>query len=388
MSHTSTSLDGRPALHWRNIVAAASTVTIFGLALGLMFPLLSLLMEKNGVSAEMIGYCTGLQPVGILLSGFIVPALVVRFGAKAVCIGAAMAASAIVLLYPVTPIFWTWFVLRFLQGLAVSMLFTISEAWITEYAEGPYRGRIVAIYASVLAVSFGLGPALIAVTGIDTALPFVIGAAVLAAATLPVLAVRLDKPAHISAEGAGGARTILSFAPKAPVLLLAVAVFAVFDAAFLGFMPVYALKKGLDQTEAALTLSAMALGNVLLQFPIGWLADRYHKRTIMAVCGAVTALFTLLLPVTMGTPAMWAILVIIGAASVGIYTIALTEVGERFSGADLVAGTASFSTIWGAGALVGALIAGWAFEWVGPDAFPIAIASVLVLFLVIAWLRE
>lgn len=379
---------GRPTLNWRNLIAAASTVTIFGLALGLMFPLLSLIMEREGVSAEMIGYCTGLQPVGILLSGFIVPGLVLRFGAKQVCIAAAIAAAVIVLLYPVTPIFWAWFALRFFQGLAISTLFTISEAWVTGYAAGAYRGRIVAVYSSVLALSFGLGPTLIAVTGTETALPFIIGAAVLAAAMLPVFAVRLDEPAHGAKEGEGGALTILTFAPKAPVLLLSVGVFAVFDAAFLGFMPIYALKKGASETEAALTLSVLAVGNFVLQLPIGWLADRYPKRAVMGACGLVTAVFTFMLPWTMGTPLMWVILVIIGASSVGIYTIALAEIGERFSGQDLVAGTASFSTVWGMGALIGAVVAGWVFDWYGPDAFPIAIALIITLFLVAAVFRE
>lgn len=364
-------------------------MTIFGFALGLMFPLLSLVMERNGVSPDFIGYCTSLQPAGIILSGFIVPGLVLRFGAKTVCIVAALAAAVIVLLYPVTPIFWTWFGLRFMQGLAVATLFTISEAWVTEHAAGAYRGRIVAIYASVLALSFGLGPTLIAATGIDTMLPFIIGATVLAMATLPVLAVRPDGPRPASDLAAGeGAATILEFAPKAPVLLLSVGVFAVFDAAFLGFMPVYALKRGLSEADAALTLSAMAIGNVVLQLPIGWLADRYHKRGVMGLCGLITAVFTFLLPLTMSTPLMWAVLIIVGASSVGIYTIALAEIGDRFSGADLVAGTASFSAVWGLGALLGALIAGWAIEWSGPDAFPVAIAFVIVVFLVIAWLRE
>ena len=42
-----------------------------------------------------------------------------------------------------------------------------------------------------------------------------------------------------------------------------------------------------------------------------------------------------------------------GATAAGIYTVALAELGERFSGHELVTGTASFSTMWGMGALAG-----------------------------------
>ena len=116
--------------------------------------------------------------VGILLAGFVVPPAVRRYGAKPVVLSATAIAALIVLVYPLTPIFWAWFVLRAVQGLAVATLFTVSEAWVIQYADGAYRARIVAIYSSVLAISFGLGPTLIAAIGIEGYFPFAIGAAV------------------------------------------------------------------------------------------------------------------------------------------------------------------------------------------------------------------
>ena len=59
---------------------------------------------------------------------------------------------------------------------------------------------------------------------------------------------------------------------------------------------------------------------------------------------------------------LWPVLLVCGAASAGIYTVALSELGERFSGNELVAGTASFATVWGLGAIFGALLGGWAFQ--------------------------
>ncbi len=235
-----------PRQRWQSLVAAIACVTVFGFALGQMFPLLSLIMEGEGVAPDVIGYNTSMQPVGILLSGFVVPPLVHRFGAKPVVIVAALAASGIVLCYPFTPIFWAWFGLRFLQGLAVSTLFSISEAWVVRFAEGPYRARIVGIYASVLALSFGLGSYTVAVLGTDGLLPFAVGASVILLATLPVLFVREDA---MPDEEGDGAASFLTFVPKAPVLLLGVGVFAIFDAACLGFLPVYGVKVGMGQSR-------------------------------------------------------------------------------------------------------------------------------------------
>lgn len=369
---------------WLNLFAAVAAVTVFGFALGEMFPLLSLIMERDGLSTATIGYNTAMQPVGILLAGFVVPPAVRRYGAKPVVLSATAIAALIVLVYPLTPIFWAWFVLRAVQGLAVATLFTVSEAWVIQYADGAYRARIVAIYSSVLAISFGLGPTLIAAIGIEGYFPFAIGAAVLLAAAIPIFHVR----ENLASEQGHEPSWFLTFFPKAPVLLVAVGVFAVFDAACLGFLPVYGIKRGLEQDTAALMLSVLVIGNIVLQFPIGWLGDHFRKRAVMAGCGAVTAFGIAFLPVSVGTPWMWVILLVVGASSAGIYTIALAELGERFSGTDLVAGTAAMSTMWGGGALMGSLMTGWVMAGIGTDAFAYAQSIVFGIFLVLLFLRE
>ena len=371
---------------WHTLLAAVASVTVFGFALGEMFPLLSLIMEKAGMSPAMIGFNTAMQPIGILLSGLIVPPLTRTFGAKRVLLVAASVAAFIVLLYPLVPIIWGWFLLRILQGIAVSTLFSISEAWIVQSADGEYRTRVIAIYSSILAGSFGLGPALIAVTGIEGFMPFGIGAAVLLAATLPVFSVPESAPAHSEADGPPA--SMFGLFQRAPVLLLSVVAFALFDAACLGFLPVYALRRGLSQETAALTLTILVLGNVALQFPIGWLGDLLPKRAVMTGCVAVTAVFTALLPSVIGTPMQWLVLIIIGSSSAGIYTMALSEVGERFTGPDLVTGTAAIASMWGLGALLGALLTGWAMQTFGPDGFPYVTALVMALFVGVIFWRE
>jgi MFS family permease len=371
---------------WHMLLAAVASVTVFGFALGEMFPLLSLIMEKAGMSPAAIGANTAMQPVGVLLSGLIIPPLSRRFGPKRVLLAAAAASAFIVLLYPLTPIYWGWFLLRVLQGTAIAALFSISEAWIIQSADGEYRSRVIAIYSSILAGSFGLGPALIAATGIEGFLPFGIGAAVLLAAMLPVVSVQV--PAAVHNEDDGAAASIWGLFHKAPVLLLSVMVYALFDAACLGLLPVYALRKGLTQETAALTLTILVLGNVALQFPIGWLGDVLPKRAVMTACVAVTAVFTALLPMAMGTPLQWVVLIIIGSSSSGIYTMALSEVGERFKGSELVTATAATASMWGIGALAGALLMGGTMQLFGPDGFPYSTALVMAAFTAVIVWRE
>ena len=368
-----------------NLTGAIAAMTVFGFTLGLMFPLLSLELERQGIAADIIGYNAAMQPLGILAAGFFMPAAVRHAGAKPVVIAAALLCALVVIAYPYTPLYWWWFGLRFLHGVFAAALFSISEAWIVRFAVGPYRSRIVAIYTSMMAVSFGGGPAIIYWTGAGTALPYYIGAAVLGLALIPVLFVQ---DGATEADDPSAARSAFSFAPRAPLLLAAVAMFGVFDSANLGFLPVYGVLRGMSEHTAALALSAFIFGNVLFMIPIGWIADHVNKRHVMLSLAALTALSSALIPVSFGTPALWIILVIAGSASAGIYTVALAELGERFTGADLVAGTAAFSIVWGFGAQIGALAAGSSIGHFGPNGFPYTMAAIFALFPLIILLRR
>ena len=173
-----------------NLLAAIAAITVFGFTFGLMFPLLSLIQESRGIPSWLIGVNSALHPLGIVISVFAIPYLVRRFGARNAVIGAGLLTAAVIVTYPFFEIFPWWFGLRVLQGFFVSILFAISEAWIVKFAAGPWRTRILGIYSAILALSFGIGPALITVTGIEGALPFIVGAVILLIAIIPVFFVQ------------------------------------------------------------------------------------------------------------------------------------------------------------------------------------------------------
>jgi MFS family permease len=369
---------------WRNLSAAIAAITVFGFALGLMFPLLSLLLEQRGYSDDIIGLNAAMSPIGILIFSVFIPSLSRRYGHKRVAIVAALVTAVLILSYKVLwPIEW-WFVLRLLQGMSVSTLFVLSEAWVVKFSEGRHRGKIVALYASVLSVSFGAGPLLISIIGVDGWAPFVIGAVVLILAMIPIALVRDT----ISDDEPEPSTSFVQFFPKAPVLLMSILTFAVFDAATLALLPVYGVRVGLDTQIASAALSALVIGNAVLQLPIGWLADRYRKRLVMTWLAVLTAVLLLALPFVMGTWAMWPLLPVLGAAGAGLYTVGLAELGDRFQGEELIAGSAAFSTMWGTGALIGSTIGGVAMYLMGPHGLPLALAAFFVVFLAMIFWRE
>lgn len=341
----------------RNLVAACAAISVFGLAFGMSYPLLSLILESRGVSSGMIGVNASMGPLGILLASSVISSLAHRYGARRIVMIASGLTAMLMLCYRLFDTLEAWFVIRLLQGMCIGVLFSLSEAWIVSYAENESRGRVVAIYSSILSASFGAGPLLVAWVGIEGWAPFLIGTVVLVIGMFPLSLVREEQsqePEEVSPSG------ILDFAPKAPMLLACVGVFAIFDAATLSLLPVYGIRNGLDLQTSAGMLSALVLGNVVLQFPIGWFADRFPKRIVLSGCAVITTLFLLLLPFTIHSFWRWPVLVLIGATGYGVYTVSLASLGDRFSGTELVNGSASFATMWGGGALIGSVTSGWA----------------------------
>ncbi len=360
----------------RNLVVACSAITVFGLSFGMTYPLLSLLLEARGFSTKMIGINSAMMPLGILLFSPAIPFLSQKLGARNLAVTAAVLASGFTLLYKVFDTIEAWFVIRLLQGMAISTLFVLSETWIVRFAGDRHRGKVIAVYGAVLSLSFGSGPALVGWMGIQGWAPFVIGAMIILGGVIPLF--WLEEEAVQSTE-TSKASSIFKFARRAPILLGCVFVFAILDAATLSLLPVYGLRAGLNLTTAALLLTALVIGNTVLQFPVGWLADKFAHRLILAGCAFVTAIALFILPFVMATIWMWPVVVLAGAAGYGVYTVALTSLGSRFQGVDLINGTAAFAVMWGTGAIVGSLSGGWSMAVFGKHGLPWHLAATYLL---------
>jgi MFS family permease len=371
------------SINWRNLIAACAAVCVFAFSLGEIFPLLSLAMESRGVNPRTIGFNTAMAPVGILLAGLFIPRLSHRFGAKPVALTMAFATGAIFLLYPVFTWLPAWFALRLAQGMTVATLFALSEAWVLSNATGKWRGLVVGAYATCISATFGIGAAVVGWVGIEGYLPFVIGAVVLCLAALPMSLLTPE-----ASEADYDHVPMLHFVPKAPLLLAAIYVHAIFDGGMLGFLSVYGVRSGLSIEAGALLITVLSFGNVFFQIPIGWVADKIGKNRMMVVCFIFCVLGLAVLPLAIRAPWIWPLMLFLGASGFGIYTIGLAQLGDRFKGPDLIAGTSAFSTVWGLGALTGSVVSGIAMDWFGPNGFPTALLVIFLAYLLVRFVTE
>ena len=86
-----------------------------------------------------------------------------------------------------------WLVLRLLSGVAVAGLFVASESWINQVARSEQRAQVMAIYNISLSAGFALGP-LLGFVGVQGWAPFIIGAAIMFVAAIPMIFVPVVAP--------------------------------------------------------------------------------------------------------------------------------------------------------------------------------------------------
>ncbi len=364
---------------WRNLVAAVSMVFVCDMALGLTYPLLNVIMEKRGVDAWLIGVNSAMGPLGIIAAGLVLPRLLARMHSGPVAWAGLGLLVITLMMFGLSDNYWFWCAVRFTLGVGIAVLFSVSEAWLMHFSPDEHRGKITAVYTTVMALGFGAGAALLPIAGTQGMLPFTIAAVMIAAAGIPLLFVKLDgKEFHGESHGA----SMLAFAIAAPLLLAGILTMTLFDSILLSFFPIYALREGLDLARGAWVLSAAITGAALLQIPVGWLADRWSRNGVIWLCTATTVALSLAMPHVLNSWVVWPLAIVLGTAAYSIYALALVALGDRFKGPMLVAGSAAVAAMWGIGGIAGPPVTGWAFSAIGHETMPWLLAAPYALFVV------
>ena len=346
----------------RTLLPVFAACAAIGLQAGVGMPLVPLALEQQGYDKLTIGLVSAAWAVGMLSFGTRIPALAARFGAVPAIIGAVVIGALINAAYTITSGPVAWAILNFLHGVIGGVPWVVSEIWMNVVVEEKRRGRVMGIYSSMVALGIALGPMVLQVVGVYGPVPFLTGAALSLLVAVPLLASWHTAP-RIRVDAASGFGAVVVLAPLAMSAAFAC---GLGEQVAFSFLPVYAVGAGVPADTGALWLSAFVLGNVVLQWPIGWLADHADRRAVLAGCTLASALLVLGLALI---PAQWAgtigIVALWGGLSFAIYPVGLALLGQRFRGGDIARANTAFSMIYIVGGLVGRPITGAAMDVIG-----------------------
>lgn len=373
--------DDAEKIRWLSIGAAIASISVVGMALGLGMPLLSVVLESRGHSATMIGLNTAFAGVASIIAAPFAAPLASRFGVAATMLAMSLAASVAFLGFYAAESFWMWFPLRLVLHFAITVLFVLSEFWITATAPTAKRGLVLGVYATVLSLGFAIGPWLFSQIGSGGILPFLVAAGMALLAAPPVAAAWRESP---DLRASAPSARFSSYIFLVPTATGAVFVFGAVETGGFALFPIYGGRLGYSEAEAALLLTAIGLGNVLLQIPLGLLSDRMRdRRHLLLACAAIGLAGMILLPfVAASWYATAALLFVWGGVVAGLYTVGLAHLGSRLTGRDLASANAAFVLCYGVGMLAGPQAIGLGMDLFGTHGFSHVLAAFFIGYLV------
>ena len=348
----------------------------------MLSPLLLLLLRRDEVSNTVAGLFAATSWLGIFLITPFASQLTRRIGRRRALWLASTVPLATAFGFLLTTRLEIWFALELCARVAGGLRWVLAESFIAEFTPPDQRGRYIGAYATMIGLTFVMGPALLAWLGDGSpyALWVVIGFLVVGLGWTAL--VPRTPPEHDADSAKVGLAGLMHAVAAHPVVMLAGFVGGFFELGLASILPLYGLTLGLPTGAATLLVSVSGLGGMLLAFPTGMLIDRLAnpaqgRRTLMlALVALLLAASFVLLGVQDATWLMWPIAAVWGAAGGNLYTLTMTDISSRERGITLVNSTAVLVLAYTLGALIASSMSGALIDaspWLG---FPLVLVVV------------
>ena len=369
----------------KGLAAVIASMVIVNLVYGLTLPLLSLVLDAQGISKTIIGLSIVAQAsAGVLIAPF-ASQLIVRIGAARIMQFATLLAAATLVILGAWQDVYAWFFLRFLLGAAAAILWSASEAVINELADDNWRGRIIGVYGSAGAAGFALGPLVLLATGTAGILPFVVTAGLVMLASVPLFWLQNEADESTNKDHF----RLLRVFRLVPYIMLLNLTYAAAIEAFIAFFPLFGIHIGQGEARSLSLLTTFALGGVFWQIPLGWLADHVRRHRLLLFCIVFTMVGFAVMPELITRPLVGpAFAFSLGGIEGMIYALGVILLGQRFRGPELAAASVLFTGMWGAGTMIGPVVVGAGMDLFGDASMAWIIAGFYLCYLPVFWLAR
>ena len=340
---------------WKSFRALYFASLMMLIGSGLLSTYLALRLAADNVDGLWIGALMAANYFGLVLGGKIGHRLIARVGhirAYATCAGIVGAA---VLCHGLTDWLPIWLLLRVIVGLGMMCQYMVIESWLNEQADAKQRGVVFSLYMIASYLGLVLGQLILAIhpaLGLEL---LMVVALCFALCLVPVAMTRRIHPAPLHPAPMDPK----FFIKRVPQSLIAVMGAGLLVGSFYGLAPLYASQQGLS-TELVGVYMGSCIFAGLVQWPLGWLSDRYDRPLLIRVFAFLLALASLPLAILPSVP-LEVLFVAGGMAALMqfcIYPLAVAFANDHIEAERRVSLTAMLLVTYGIGASVGPLVAG------------------------------
>ncbi len=360
------------------------SVVLLDAALAILSPLIGLQLARRGVAPEIIGLISSAYYVGFLAGTLTCHKIIDRVGhIRAFGVFAVVAANA-TLLHILFDDAYFWIGLRVVVGYGVAGLIVIIESWLNDKASTENRGRVFALYMALTWAASGLGPLALNIEDPSGQILFVIITMLIGFSLIPMALTRIRNP-EIAHREHFGIRRLYRISPTATVVSFAS---GLVPTAIYALLPLYTEQNGYSTAELSIVFSVAVIAGLVMQFPIGHLADHLGRRPLMFASAASAGVTSVALVFLGGTGFWWLLVLyfVLEGLMAPLYALAVGQASDYVEKKDFVATSAGLLFAWGLGASLGPAVAGVAVRPFGTEGlFMFAAVSLGLIALFVAY---
>ncbi|WP_128894040.1 MFS transporter [Longirhabdus pacifica] len=376
----------------RTFFILVSIIFITGLNQGLLIPLLTILLEKQGLSSTLNGFHTAGLYIGIIGTMFFVERWVLRHGYKKMIMIGTLIVMVASILFPLWDALAFWFVLRMLIGVGDSILHYTVQLWIVSTSSAATRGRTISLYGMAYGVGFSVGPLGINLLALNQWIAFVLLSVLFGAAFIVVRGLsnefpQTEREADMSTKPKNKYAYLyrLAWFPLIPALL-----YGYMEASMNGIFPIYGINVlGFEAPAVSLLLFAIGAGGLIFQYPLGMLSDKISRKKVLMGLALVGGTAFLLVPFVPSSFGVIFILFIIAGGCVGsFFSLGLAYAADILPKSALPTANVVASLLFSAGSLMGPTLTGFSMEFVSKHSLFYGFAGFYLTFFLLGFLFQ
>ncbi|PSJ47629.1 MFS transporter [Zobellella endophytica] len=320
--------------------------------------LVAVYLNGQGAPAAQIGLVGSAFYLGMLGASFFADKLIQRLGhvRSLILCSATLALAAVTLTW--TSLLPVWLTLRMVAGMAAAVSFVAVESWVLGVAPLHRRSSAMARYMLIYYFSYGISQLFIDWIPADHHAAFWLATGLCALAMLPL---RWARRPDLSAEAGSNANSGKPPRADRALGLAGCLVAGMLLGALYALMPIQ-LQQLARGDEIGLYMAWLILCGMAFQLPNGSLADRFGKRTMMAVQTLMIGAGCLLLWEFSGNGALIMAFILLGAGVFTLYPTTMSYACGKMHGRALVKMTQKLMFAYSIGSLAGPMMAGIMLE--------------------------
>jgi MFS family permease len=254
-----------------------------------------------------------------------------------------------------------------MTGIAIATSYTAVESWLNAKLTNKNRGRFFGVYRIIDMTGALVAQAMIIVLVPAYFLSYSMLAILICLSLMPLGLTKTVQPAMPETQ-----KIDVLFAFRiSPLAALGVLTVGATGSALRMIGPLFAYQLNFTPTQIGLFLSLPLIAGMIIQLPIGYMAERATPRQLIGGLSAITIFISIAFSVieaesVFGIKTIFILVFIFGLTTMPLYSLSAIHANNQIKEQDMTMLSASLIFLFGIGAIVSPVIASYIIEHFGP----------------------